>query len=139
MDKVPALIYEMDRDTAVIALVDSNLHRDNVLPSERAFAYKMKMEALSHQGKRTDLTLEQVAPKLSTEIIGESENISKDTVKLYIRLTNLLPKLLEYVDEGRIAFTPAVELHTSMTLNNKTLYKLLRVRIAPLRYLRRFV
>lgn len=110
MDKVPALIYEMDRDTAVIALVDSNLHRDNVLPSERAFAYKMKMEALSHQGKRTDLTLEQVAPKLSTEIIGESENISKDTVKRYIRLTNLLPKLLEYVDEGRIAFTPAVEL-----------------------------
>lgn len=110
MDKVPALIYEMDRDTAVIALVDSNLHRDNVLPSERVFAYKMKMEALSHQGKRTDLTLEQVAPKLSTEIIGESENISKDTVKRYIRLTNLLPKLLEYVDEGRIAFTPAVEL-----------------------------
>ena len=110
MDKVPALIYEMDRDAAAIALVDSNLHRDNVLPSERAFAYKMKMEALSHQGKRTDLTLEQVAPKLSTEIIGESENISKDTVKRYIRLTNLLPKLLEYVDEGRIAFTPAVEL-----------------------------
>ena len=100
----------MDRDAAVIALVDSNLHRDNVLPSERAFAYKMKMEALSHQGKRTDLTSEQVAPKLSTEIIGESENISKDTVKRYIRLTNLLPKLLEYVDEGRIAFTPAVEL-----------------------------
>ena len=110
MDKVPALIYEMDKDAAVIALVDSNLHRDNVLPSERAFAYKMKMEALSHQGKRTDLTSEQVAPKLSTEIIGESENISKDTVKRYIRLTNLLPKLLEYVDEGRIAFTPAVEL-----------------------------
>ena len=110
MDKVPALIYEMDKDAAVIALVDSNLHRDNILPSERAFAYKMKMEALSHQGRRTDLTLEQVAPKLSTEIIGESENISKDTVKRYIRLTNLLPKLLEHVDEGRIAFTPAVEL-----------------------------
>ena len=110
MDKVPALIYEMDKDAAVTALVDSNLHRDNVLPSERAFAYKMKMEALSHQGKRTDLTLEQVAPKLSTEIIGDSENISKDTVKRYIRLTNLLPKLLEYVDDGRIAFTPAVEL-----------------------------
>ena len=110
MDKVPALIYEMDRDSAAIVLVDSNLHRDNVLPSERAFAYKMKMEALSHQGKRTDLTLEQVAPKLSTEIIGDSENISKDTVKRYIRLTNLLPKLLEYVDEGRISFTPAVEL-----------------------------
>ena len=110
LTEVPALIYEMDKDAAVIALVDSNLHRDNVLPSERAFAYKMKMEALSHQGKRTDLTLEQVAPKLSTEIIGDSENISKDTVKRYIRLTNLLPKLWEYVDEGRIAFTPAVEL-----------------------------
>ena len=110
MDKVPALIYEMDRDSAAIVLVDSNLHRDNVVPRERAFAYKMKMEALSHQGKRTDLTLEQVAPKLSTEIIGDSENVSKDTVKRYIRLTNLLPKLLEYVDEGRISFTPAVEL-----------------------------
>jgi ParB family chromosome partitioning protein len=110
MDKVPALIYEMDRDAAVIALVDSNLHRDNVLPSERAFAYKMKMEALSHQGKRTDLTSAQVEPKLSAEIIGESENISRETVKRYIRLTNLLPKLLEYVDGGRIAFTPAVEL-----------------------------
>ena len=110
MDKVPALIYEMDKDAAVIALVDSNLHRDNVLPSERAFAYKMKMEALLHQGKRTDLTLAQVEPKLSAEIIGESENISRETVKRYIRLTNLLPKLLEYVDEGRIAFTPAVEL-----------------------------
>ena len=110
MNKVPALIYEMDKDAAVIALVDSNLHRDNVLPSERAFAYKMKMEALSHQGKRTDLTSAQVEPKLSAEIIGESENISRETVKRYIRLTNLLPKLLEYVDEGRIAFTPAVEL-----------------------------
>ena len=110
MDKVPALIYEMDRDAAVIALVDSNLHRDNVLPSERAFAYKMKMEALSHQGKRTDLTSAQVEPKLSAEIIGESEKISRETVKRYIRLTNLLPKLLEYVDKGLIAFTPAVEL-----------------------------
>ena len=110
MDKVPALIYEMDRDAAVIALVDSNLHRDNVLPSERAFAYKMKMEALSHQGKRIDLTSAQVEPKLSAEIIGKSENISRETVKRYIRLTNLLPKFLEYVDEGRIAFTPAVEL-----------------------------
>lgn len=110
MDKVPALIYEMDRDAAAIALVDSNLHRDNVLPSERAFAYKLKMEALSHQGKRTDLTSAQVEPKLSTEIIGESENVSRETVKRYIHLTKLLPKLLEYVDEGRIAFTPAVEL-----------------------------
>ena len=110
MNKVPALIYEMDRDAAAIALVDSNLHRDNVLPSERAFAYKLKMEALSHQGKRTDLTSAQVEPKLSTEIIGESENVSRETVKRYIRLTKLLPELLKYVDEGQIAFTPAVEL-----------------------------
>lgn len=110
MDKVPVLIYEMDRDAAAIALVDSNLHRNNVLPSERAFAYKLKMEALSHQGKRTDLTSAQVEPKLSTEIIGESENVSRETVKRYIRLTKLLPELLKYVDEGRIAFTPAVEL-----------------------------
>lgn len=106
LTEVPALIYEMDRDAAAIALVDSNLHRDNVLPSERAFAYKLKMEALSHQGKRTDLTSAQVEPKLSTEIIGESENVSRETVKRYIRLT----KLLKYVDEGQIAFTPAVEL-----------------------------
>lgn len=110
LTKIPAIVCEMDRDTAAITLVDSNLHRENILPSEKAFAYKLKMEALSHQGKRTDLTLEQVAPKLSTETIGEIENISKDTVKRYIRLTNLLPKLLEFVDEGRIAFTPAVEL-----------------------------
>lgn len=110
LTEVPALIYEMDRDAAAIALVDSNLHRDNVLPSERAFAYKLKMEALSHQGKRTDLTSAQVEPKLSTEIIGESENVSRETVKRYIRLTKLLPELLKYVDEGQIAFTPAVEL-----------------------------
>ena len=110
LTKIPAIVCEMDRDTAAITLVDSNLHRENILPSEKAFAYKLKAEALSHQGKRTDLTLEQIAPKLSTETIGESENISKDTVKRYIRLTNLLPKLLEFVDEGRIAFTPAVEL-----------------------------
>lgn len=110
LTKIPAIVCEMDRDTAAITLVDSNLHRENILPSEKAFAYKLKAEALSHQGKRTDLTLEQVAPKLSTETIGESENISKDTVKRYIHLTNLLPKLLEFVDEGRIAFTPAVEL-----------------------------
>lgn len=110
LTEIPAIVCEMDIDTAAVTLVDSNLHRENILPSEKAFAYKLKAEALSHQGKRTDLTLEQVAPKLSTEIIGECENISKDTVKRYIRLTNLLPKLLELVDEGRIAFTPAVEL-----------------------------
>lgn len=110
LTEIPAIVCEMDRDAATVTLVDSNLHRENILPSEKAFAYKLKAEALSHQGKRIDFTLEQVAPKLSTETIGESENISKDTVKRYIRLTKLLPKLLELVDEARIAFTPAVEL-----------------------------
>lgn len=108
--KIPVLVTPMDRDTAAITLVDSNLHRENVLPSEKAFAYKLKMEALSHQGKRTDLTSAQVEPKLSAEVIGGKENVSRETVKRYIRLTNLLPKLLELADEGRIAFTPAVEL-----------------------------
>ena len=110
LTEVPALVVEMDRDSAAIALVDSNLHRENILPSERAFAYKLKMEAMSRQGHRTDLTSAQVEPKLSAEIIGESEKVSRETVKRYIRLTHLLPKLLEYVDEGRIAFTPAVEI-----------------------------
>ena len=110
LSKVPALVIEMDRDTAAITLVDSNLHRENILPSEKAFAYKLKMEALSHQGKRTDLTLAQLEPKSSAELIGEKENVSRETVKRYIRLTNLLPKILELVDIGKIAFTPAVEL-----------------------------
>ena len=107
---VPALIYSLDRDAAAIALVDSNLHREKILPSEKAFAYKMKAEALNHRGRRTDLTSVQVAPKLATEQIAEAANTSKDTVKRYIRLTNLIPGILEKVDEGRIALTPAVEL-----------------------------
>lgn len=110
LETVPAFIYAINRDEAAIMLVDSNLHREHILPSERAFAYKLKLDALKHQGKRTDLTSVQVAPKLATEQIGETENISKDTVKRYIRLTYLIPELLELVDEGRIAFTPAVEL-----------------------------
>jgi len=110
LTEVPALVVEMNRDSAAIALVDSNLNRENILPSEKAFAFKLKMEAMNRQGHRSDLTSVQVAPKLSTEIIGDNENISKDTVKRYIRLTHLLPKLLEYVDEGKIAFTPAVEI-----------------------------
>ena len=107
---VPAFIYAINRDEAAIMLVDSNLHREHILPSEKAFAYKLKSEALKHQGKRSDLTSVQVAPKLATEQIGETENISKDTVKRYIRLTYLIPELLDLVDEKRIAFTPAVEL-----------------------------
>ena len=110
LETVPALIYAVSRDEAAIMLVDSNLHREHILPSERAFAYKLKSEALKHQGNRTDLTSVQVAPKLATEQIGVTESISKDTVKRYIRLTNLIPELLALVDEERIAFTPAVEL-----------------------------
>ena len=111
LTEVPALIVEMDRDNAAIALVDSNLHRENISPSEKAFAYKLKMEAMKRQGHRTDLTLSQLATKCDTATeIGEQMKESRDQVYRYIRLTNLHPKLLEYVDEGRIAFTPAVEL-----------------------------
>ena len=91
-------------------LVDSNLHREHILPSEKAFAYKMKAEALNHQGRRTDLTSEQLAPKLSTELIAEQDGTSKDTVKRYIRLTYLIPEILDYVDDNRIAFSVAVAL-----------------------------
>ena len=114
LTEVPALVVEMDRDNAAIALVDSNLHRDNISPSEKAFAYKLKMEAMSRQGHRTDLTSGQLVQKSddnrTSAEIGEAYGESYKTVQRYIRLTNLHPKLLEYVDEGRIAFTPAVEL-----------------------------
>ena len=114
LTEVPALVVEMDRDNAAIALVDSNLHRDNISPSEKAFAYKLKMEAMSRQGYRSDLTSGQLVPKSddnrTSAEIGEAYGESYKTVQRYIRLTYLHPKLLEYVDEGRIAFTPAVEL-----------------------------
>ena len=106
---VPALIYSLDRNAAAIALVDSNMHREHILPSEKAFAYKLKMDALSRQGQRTDLTSRQVVGKLETaDMIAENE--SGRQVQRYIRLTHLLPELLEKVDEGKIAFTPAVHL-----------------------------
>ncbi len=108
--EVPALIYALDRDAAAIAVVDSNLHREHILPSEKAFAYKLKADALKHQGQRTDITSVQVAPKLSTEVIGEQEGISKDTVKRYIRLTYLIPEFLEKMDNGEIALSVGVEL-----------------------------
>ena len=111
LSEVPALIYPLDRNEAVIAVVDSNLHRERLLPSEKAFAYKMKMEALKQQGKRTDLTLSQAATKSDTAAeIGKSQNESRDQVFRYIRLTYLIPKLLDKVDEGVIALSPAVEL-----------------------------
>ena len=120
--EVPALVVSLDRDAAVIVLVDSNLHREHILPSEKAFAYKMKAEALAHQGFRADLTSVQVAPKLATEQIAEDAGTSKDTIKRYIRLTNLITEILQYVDDGRIAFTPAVELSY---LNEQEQYDLL--------------
>ena len=110
LDTLPVIVRQMDDDAAVLLMVDSNLQRENILPSERAFAYKMKLEALNNQGARSDLTSVQVAPKLSTEKIGEEVGMSKDNVKRYIRLTNLVPELLDMVDEKKIAFNPAVEL-----------------------------
>ena len=94
LDTLPVIVRQMDDDAAVLLMVDSNLQRENILPSERAFAYKMKLEALKNQGARSDLTSVQVAPKLSTEKIGEEVGMSKDNVKRYIRLTNLVPELM---------------------------------------------
>ena len=110
LDTLPVIVRQMSDDAAVILMVDSNLQREHILPSERAFAHKMKLEALKNQGARSDLTSVQVAPKLSTEKIGEEVGMSKDNVKRYIRLTNLIPELLDMVDEKKIAFNPAVEL-----------------------------
>ena len=111
LTEVPALIYPLDRNEAMIAVVDSNLHRERILPSEKAFAYKMKMEAMKAQGKRTDLTLSQAATKSDTAAeIGKARNESRDQVFRYIRLTHLVPELLQKVDEGVIALSPAVEL-----------------------------
>ena len=109
IETVPALIYALDRDAAAIALVDSNLHREKILPSEKAFAYKLKMDAMSRQGHRTDLTSRQVVGKLETaDLIAENE--SGRQVQRYIRLTELIPQILSMVDAGKIALTPAVEL-----------------------------
>ena len=105
IETVPALIYALDRDEAAIALVDSNLHRERILPSEKAFAYKLKMEALSHQG-----TSRQVGEKWSVKQLSESGVDSERQVHRFIRLTNLIPEILGMVDEGKIALTPAVEL-----------------------------
>ena len=111
---LPVIVREMDDDTAIIFMVDSNLQRENILPSERAFAYRMKLDAMKHQGTRTDLgkgsTSTQVAQKLSGERVGEDAGVSKDTVRRFIRLTELIPEIRDLVDEKKIAFNPAVEL-----------------------------
>lgn len=111
---IPAIVREMSREEAVIAMVDSNLQREHILPSEKAFAYKMKMEALKCQGKRTDLTCAPLVHKLgdgkSRDIVGDESGESREQVRRYIRLTELVPELLELVDDGRMAFRPAVEI-----------------------------
>jgi len=108
IDTIPALVCPLDRDAAIVAMVDSNLHRERLLPSEKAFAYKLKMDALSRQGARTDLSSDHAGPKLTASTIAEGESASQ--VKRYIRLTALIPEILQMVDDGKIALTPAVEL-----------------------------
>ncbi len=114
MDTVPCIVREMDDDTAIITMVDSNLQREHILPSERAYAYKMKMDAIKHQGQRTDLTSGQVGQKLKAEDsrdkVGELSGDSGRTVQRFIRLTNLIPEVMDMVDEKKISFNPAVEL-----------------------------
>ena len=110
LDKLPVLVRDMTDDEAVILMVDSNLQRENLLPSEKAFAYKMKLEAMKHQGKRNDLTSDRVGPKLAVKEIGAQNNDSQTQVKRYIRLTYLAKPILDLVDQQRIAFSPAVEL-----------------------------
>ena len=111
LDTLPVIVRNMDDDAAVLLMVDSNLQRENILPSERAFAYKMKLEALKNQGARSDLTSRQVGEKLwSVSQVGADANESERQVHRFIRLTNLVPELLDMVDEKKIAFNPAVEL-----------------------------
>ena len=111
LEKVPVIVKEMDDDAAIIFMVDSNLQRENILPSERAFSYKMKLEAIKHQGERGEETSSQVGMKLqSLDIVGQEAGDSRNQVHRYIRLTNLIPEILDMVDEKKIAFNPAVEL-----------------------------
>lgn len=111
IETIPAFVLPLDRDRAIITLVDSNIQRENILPSERAFAYKMKLEAMKRQGYRTDLTSDQVGQKLtSVETVAKQSGDSRTQVQRYIRLTELIPPILQMVDEGQIALTPAVEL-----------------------------
>ena len=110
LDTLPVIVRQMSDDAAVILMVDSNLQREHILPSERALAYKMKLDAIKNQGARSDLTSTQVAQKLSVEKVGDDAGVSKDTIRRFIRLTNLVPELLDMVDEKKISFNPAVEL-----------------------------
>ena len=123
LTELPVILRDMTRDEAVIAMVDSNLHRERILPSERAYAYKMKMEARKRQGARTDLTSTPVVAKLRTdEAIGLENGDSKEQVRRYIRLTYLIKEILDMVDDGRIAFRPAVELSYLTVEQQKDLF-----------------
>jgi ParB-like partition proteins len=130
LTELPAVIKAVTRDEAAIMLVDSNLHRERLLPSEKAFAYKLKLEALKNQGERTDLTSVQVGQKLSRAIVAESVNESNTQIQRYIRLTHLIPPLLRMVDEERIAFTPAVELSYLMQEEQEMLFTEIGVTLA---------
>ena len=110
LDAMPVIVREIDRDTAIIFMVDSNIQRENISPIEKAKALKMKLEAIKRQGARTDLTSMQVAQKLSVEQVGDDAGISKDQVRRYVRLTELSPQLQQMVDDKKIAMTPAVEI-----------------------------
>ena len=122
IETVPALIYTLNRDAATIAMVDSNLHREKILPSEKAFAYKLKKDAMSRQGQRTDLTSGQLGPKFRTdELIAQDSSDSARQIKRYIRLTELMSEILQMVDEGKIALTPAVELSHLTKLEQRDL------------------
>lgn len=125
-ETMPCIVRELDDDAAIVVMVDSNLQRENILPSEKAFAYKMKLEAMNRQGQRTDLTCSQVGNKLdgkkSSEVLAEQMGESKNQIFRYIRLTNLLPPILEMVDEKQIAFNPAVELSYLAEKEQQSLY-----------------
>ncbi|MGN0265501.1 MAG: ParB/RepB/Spo0J family partition protein [Oliverpabstia sp.] len=109
-DTVPVIVKDLDDDASIILMVDSNLQRENILPSERAWAFKMKLDAMKHQGSRADRTSTQVVEKLSAEQVGEEAGMSRESIRRYIRLTNLIPEVLDMVDNKEIAFNPAVEL-----------------------------
>lgn len=125
INSIPAIVKELSREEAIVAMVDANLHRDHVLPSEKAFAYKMKLDAIKRQGERTDLTSAQLGQRLtSVEKIAAESDESKSQVQRYISLTRLIPELLQMVDDGKIALTPAVELSKLHHLTQKLIYEI---------------
>lgn len=124
IDKIPAIVKDLDDNEATILMVDSNIQRENILPSERAFSLKMKMQAIKKQGRRTDLTSDQVGPKLASKEIGKENEISSTQVKRYIRLTMLIPIILEKVDSREIGFNTAVELSYIDKENQELIYSL---------------